>query len=162
MKIELLQLLKNEGATAELKDTVFSPEELEIDGEDISLKKAVTVNGRFINMGSDVIQFSATCNYELDLQCARCLKKFSRVFPCAIDEIFREPEDWEDFLTDGMIDVTAIVRHGILLGMDFRYLCREDCKGLCAKCGHDLNEGPCDCEEEIDPRLSVLKQLLKD
>ncbi len=162
MKIELLQLLKHEGAAVTLQEAVFSPEELDIDGEGVALKEAVSVNGSFVNLGSDVIQFSAKCNYVLKLECARCLKEFSRSFPCSIHEVFREPEDWEDFLTDGLIDVTAIVRHGILLGMDSRYLCREDCKGLCAKCGHDLNEGPCGCEEEIDPRLSVLKQLLKD
>ena len=162
MKIELLQLLKHEGSAVPLENVDFSPEELDLDGNGVALQKEVTVNGTFVNLGSDVIQFSAECDYELSLQCARCLKEFSRSFPCSIHEVFREPEDWEDFLTDGLIDVTAIVRHGILLGMESRYLCREDCKGLCAKCGHDLNEGPCDCQEDLDPRLSVLKQLLKD
>lgn len=162
MKIELLQLLKHEGAAVQLCDAVFSPEELEIDGEDVVLAEPVTLCGEFINRGSDVIEFSAECSYLLNLRCARCLKQFVRRFPCSIHEVFREPEDWEDFLADGLIDVTAIVRHAILLGMETRYLCKEDCKGLCAKCGQDLNEGSCGCQEEIDPRLSVLKQLLKD
>ena len=42
------------------------------------------------------------------------------------------------------------------------FLCSEDCKGLCAVCGKNLNEGPCDCKPEPDPRLAVLAQLLKD
>lgn len=162
MKIELLQLLKQEGAVTELKEIVFSPEELDIDGEDVFLKEPVVVNGSFVNLGSDVIQFSAECSYTLDLQCARCLKKFSRTFPCSIHEIFREKEDWDGFLEDGWIDVTAMIRYSILSGMEFRYLCREDCRGLCSGCGCDLNEETCSCEKETDPQMAVLKQLLKD
>ena len=48
-----------------------------------------------------------------------------------------------------------------MLNMDSRLLCREDCKGLCFRCGKDLNEGPCGCQAEADPRLAVLKTLLK-
>ena len=44
-----------------------------------------------------------------------------------------------------------------------RVLCSEDCKGLCPKCGRDLNEGECGCDlKEPDPRLAVLAQLLHD
>ena len=46
--------------------------------------------------------------------------------------------------------------------MDSRFLCREDCKGLCPKCGKDLNDGPCKCGEDQDPRLAVLAQLLEN
>ena len=162
MKIELLQLLKHEGTAVPLRNVEFSPEQLEIDGDDAALAEPVVISGEFTNLGSGVISFHAEGTYMLKLQCARCLREFSRRFPCVIQEVFREPEDWEDFLTDGMIDVTAIVRHGILLSMEPRYLCREDCKGLCPQCGQDLNQDPCRCEPETDPRLSVLKQLLKD
>ena len=162
MKIELLQLLKHEGATVSLEDVSFSPEELELSREDAVLSEPVTVTGSFVNLGSDVISFDARGTYLLQLECARCLKRFSRRYPFEIHEIFREKEDWENFLADGLIDVTAIVREGILFGMESRYLCREDCKGLCPQCGQDLNEGACRCEPEPDPRLSVLKTLLKD
>ena len=49
------------------------------------------------------------------------------------------------------------------LEMEFpvRFLCREDCKGLCQRCGKNLNEGACDCtEREIDPRLAPLQRIL--
>ena len=42
-----------------------------------------------------------------------------------------------------------------------RLLCSLDCNGLCPRCGSNLNDGPCDCEPEIDPRLEKLKDLLK-
>ena len=44
--------------------------------------------------------------------------------------------------------------------MDSKLLCSEDCQGLCPRCGADLNEGPCQCKPEIDPRLAVLQQFL--
>ncbi len=45
-------------------------------------------------------------------------------------------------------------------GLDGKPLCKEDCKGLCPTCGKDLNEGPCGCKKELDPRLAVLAKLL--
>jgi uncharacterized protein len=47
-----------------------------------------------------------------------------------------------------------------ILDMEIRFLCREDCKGLCARCGRNLNLGPCGCGKEIDPIFAVLEQLL--
>ena len=41
-------------------------------------------------------------------------------------------------------------------------LCSEDCKGLCPRCGADLNLGPCSCKKETDPRLAVLAKLLEN
>ena len=48
----------------------------------------------------------------------------------------------------------------MVLAMDSKHVCSEDCKGLCATCGADLNEGPCGCKPEIDPRFAALAQLL--
>ena len=44
--------------------------------------------------------------------------------------------------------------------MDIKNLCSDDCKGLCFKCGVDLNVEPCRCKPEVDPRLAALAQLL--
>ena len=47
-----------------------------------------------------------------------------------------------------------------ILDMETKFLCKEDCKGLCPSCGKNLNLGPCGCRKEIDPRFAVLEQLL--
>ena len=61
------------------------------------------------------------------------------------------------------MDLSEIVINNILIGMPLKSLCRENCKGLCPKCGKDLNLGDCDCpKKEIDSRFAVLKELLKD
>ena len=61
----------------------------------------------------------------------------------------------------GSLDLDELLRADILLELPTKYLCREDCKGLCAVCGKNLNDGPCNCNlHQIDPRLEVLKQLI--
>ena len=47
-----------------------------------------------------------------------------------------------------------------ILDMETKFLCREDCKGLCPTCGKNLNLGPCGCRKSLDPRFAVLEQLL--
>ena len=66
-----------------------------------------------------------------------------------------------DFLDGEEADLDEILNAAFVLNMDSQLLCREDCKGLCSRCGKDLNEGPCGCKQEIDPRLAVLAQLLE-
>ena len=43
-----------------------------------------------------------------------------------------------------------------------KFLCDDDCKGLCPKCGANLNEGPCECKKDIDPRFEALLSLLDE
>ena len=70
----------------------------------------------------------------------------------------------EVFPIDGhhLLDLTEAVRQRVLLDLPMATLCKEDCAGLCAQCGHDLNLGPCECKPEVDARLSILKTLLED
>ena len=61
------------------------------------------------------------------------------------------------------IDLSQAVREQILLSVPASPLCREDCKGLCPKCGKDLNDGDCGCDRKaIDPRWSALEGIQLD
>src|SRR5215213_1252628 len=61
------------------------------------------------------------------------------------------------------VDLDELVREQILLALPSRHLCREDCKGLCQRCGANLNNGPCSCEQgEVDPRWAALADLKKN
>jgi uncharacterized protein len=63
---------------------------------------------------------------------------------------------------DKKLDLLAPVEEEIMLEMPSRTLCKDDCLGLCQKCGKNLNEGDCNCDKkEVDPRLAILKTLLK-
>jgi uncharacterized protein len=70
-------------------------------------------------------------------------------------------EDADEMIFDGKtIDLDPIVREQVLLALPMNAVCREDCKGLCAQCGQNLNEKRCGCEQKvIDPRLAPLMNI---
>jgi uncharacterized protein len=72
-----------------------------------------------------------------------------------------ELEDADEVIFDGKtIDLDPIVREQVLLALPMSAVCREDCKGLCAQCGQNLNEKQCGCEQKvIDPRLAPLMNI---
>jgi len=74
-----------------------------------------------------------------------------------------EEEDralWVD--ENHILDLREVLRQDVMLASPIHVLCREDCQGLCPTCGQNLNEGPCDCQPEPDPRWAVLAALLKN
>ena len=100
--------------------------------------------------------------------CDRCAADFSRdiVFPLdvvLVTELANEEneDEWVFPLEGCSADLEDIVRTVFVLNLDSQLLCSEDCKGLCHRCGKNLNEGPCDCRKELDPRFAALKQLLE-
>ena len=100
--------------------------------------------------------------------CDRCASEFDREIDFPIDVVLvtelanEENEDeWVFPLEGDSADLDDIVRTVFVLNLDSKLLCKEDCQGLCCRCGKNLNEGPCSCEKEIDPRLAALKQLLE-
>ena len=99
--------------------------------------------------------------------CDRCATEFSREIDFPIDAVLvtelsnEENEDeWVFPLVGDSADLDDIVRTVFVLNLDSKLLCKDDCKGLCCRCGKNLNDGPCSCEKEIDPRWAALKQLL--
>ena len=99
--------------------------------------------------------------------CDRCAAEFDREMEIPIDAVLvtelanEENEDeWVFTLEGDSADLDDIVRTIFVLNMDSKLLCSDDCKGMCCRCGKNLNDGPCSCEKEIDPRLAALKQLL--
>ena len=99
--------------------------------------------------------------------CDRCASDFDRTVEIPMDVVLVEEltnEDSEDewvFPLEGdSADFEDIVRTVFVLNMDSKMLCKDDCKGICCRCGKNLNEGPCECQKEPDPRFAALRQLL--
>ena len=116
-----------------------------------------------------VLVLTAALDTTLHCVCDRCAAAFDRPFHLDMEAILvqelmhAQNEDEQTFLLEGdTADLDEIVTTAFVLNMDSKFLCREDCKGLCSTCGKNLNDGPCDCRPEPDPRLAVLSQLLKD
>jgi uncharacterized protein len=101
-----------------------------------------------------------------ETECARCLDSVTMPITIRMDDLFYYPANTAppgEFGVgeDGFIDLSPLVRQLSLLDIPMKPFCREECKGLCAHCGGDLNLDPCDCElDDIDPRLESLRSLL--
>ena len=113
------------------------------------------------------LTFSAIVDAMCICACARCLKEFEypvhQQITAFLTEGGEDGDDPDSYLLQGdMVDVDEIIVTEFILELDQRNLCREDCAGLCGKCGADMNEGPCGCGEEGDPRFAALAQLAID
>jgi uncharacterized protein len=101
------------------------------------------------------------------LECARCLKEFDSSVDLDVCELFLAPdadvdvEDKESYRIAGSdLDLEPMLRDAVTLSLPLNPLCKEDCKGMCARCGRDLNLGDCDCtEDNTDPRWAELDAL---
>jgi len=115
-----------------------------------------------------------TLRTEVEITCGRCLNLFSCPLTLDVEEEYFSitdvvngaslplPEEPGCFTVDEhhVIDLTEAIRQYALLTIPMKPLCRGDCAGLCPDCGHNLNQGPCDCSpQEADPRWSELSKL---
>ena len=120
------------------------------------------------------ILVKGTLHTEVEVTCSRCLSLFGCPLTLNVEEEYFSitdvvsgaslplPEEPGCFTIDEhhVIDLTEGIRQYALLAIPMKPLCREDCAGLCPNCGHNLNQGPCDClPQETEPRWSELNKL---
>jgi uncharacterized protein len=120
-----------------------------------------------VTNSAGALSFAADVDATFSCVCSRCLKEFEYPIRKRVSANLTEDELAGDepgmFYIDGArIDADEVIVTDIILDAQQSPLCREDCRGLCEKCGADLNEGACGCKAETDPRLAVLGQLLED
>lgn len=129
--------------------------------------RPVAIRGTVRNMAG-ALELSGVAQSTLDTRCDRCLKDLTVELNIPVETLLAEelsnaddPEADDIVLLDnGQVDLDEIFTTACILSLDSKHLCKEDCKGLCPTCGKDLNEGPCSCGKETDPRLAVLAKLL--
>lgn len=148
-----------------------------------------TIEEQTLEAGPDVYTFDGPLSWSASVQntgdallvmgevsgkahtsCARCLDDFSLDVHGDIEGYFlidgeaSAPEDMDDDEFDVLpeshqIDIATLAIAGILVELPLVPLCKEDCLGLCAQCGANLNDGPCECQkadstEQDLPRMS--------
>ena len=140
--------------------------------DDVVVLEPVAVNGSVINRAG-YITLTAEASMSYRTHCARCLAEVEDTvrFLCektVADEkglLRLENTENDDYvqIKGGKLDLDAPLCDEILLGFPMRILCSDDCKGLCAGCGVDLNREACRCtKKEVDPRLAKLAALLAE
>ncbi len=171
MIYNVAQLMKAPVGTSLVKD--FYEEDVHLD-DDIKVIGPLDghVRMRRTNQG---LLVDGWVELTLELSCNRCLKvyeqpmhvNFEEQFYPTVDVVSGLPlapfDEEEAFPIDDhhLVDLTEAIRQNVLTALPMVTICQEDCKGLCSQCGKDLNLGPCECEPEVDTRLSVLQKLLE-
>lgn len=151
----------------------IQPETIALEEEAAILIGPAKISGAI--MKTDVrYKIDGKIGFQIEIDCTRCLQPISTKQELDFSAAYVSPEDYsnsvetelkEDDLEvaifeDNKIDLAELAREQILLSLPTRFLCKEDCKGLCSKCGINKNIESCSCEnKEIDPRWEVLKKF---
>ena len=161
MRLNLREIIEVPGGSV--------PFECELDTEGLDFPSVLAYRGKPHAEGrvyneAGVLHLEGTLRAEMTCVCDRCGAEFDSVkeLPLNATIVEEESEEFPElFVLDGNeIDLDEILETSLILDMETKFLCREDCKGRCARCGKNLNLGPCGCGKEIDPRFAVLEQLL--
>jgi uncharacterized protein len=165
MKIAVSEIT-DEGLDLAYEETVGS--------DSLPLLAPVRVALRIDKFGAEML-VKGELGTRVELQCSRCLKNFQRDLDVPVNVIYHPAEELrgeerheikDDELDMGFyegdeLDVGELIVEQILLNVPMKPLCTDACRGMCPKCGADLNLKACDCElKVVDPRLEVLKKLL--
>lgn len=111
------------------------------------------------------LTLSGVITAEFTCYCDRCGRQTQRSFELPLSvKLAADLEDDDNPeifpIYGNELDLGDVLETCYILNAESKFLCGKDCMGLCPRCGKDLNEGPCSCDKEIDPRLAVLQQLL--
>lgn len=165
MLINLSDVLTSEGkvetATVPLEMTSFTSRM----GDFLITEKA-PVTFTFTNIGVNKARVEGSVRLQFDTRCDRCLTEVPTILNLSFDRTVTSPDvtpEEEDDL-NGMegyqLNVETFVYHEILINWPVKILCKEDCRGVCPKCGQNLNEGECGCDTLVpDPRMAVIKDI---
>ena len=163
MTVNVLEAIKNPGVvyTASLEEDFAGFSYL---GYDYRYVRPVKLWTDYSNTGRQIV-FTGGFETSLGAQCSRCLAEVIHPVELAFEEAFSktDPECYQ-FAGD-TVSLDKVVEDTILLNLPGRFLCREDCKGLCPDCGADLNKHSCGCGGAAGVSgnpFAVLKQLLDD
>lgn len=139
----------------------------------IHFTEPIEVQVRLTRSGATVM-VNSRVEAKAKATCVRCLEPFSLTltahYPISLkpkpnspppEEVELNRQDLEtDFYVGEEIDLTPVVQDQVLLAIPQKIVCREDCRGLCQRCGKNLNRETCQCAvKEIDPRLEALKNF---
>ncbi|MBI3981405.1 MAG: DUF177 domain-containing protein [Gemmatimonadetes bacterium] len=130
-----------------------------------ALAEPVRVSGRLSAAGPGQFYWSARLVTSIAASCRRCLKDITVAVEAPLDVLFTEHADSDDPSARVIparttaVDLGEPIREELILAVPEFAVCRDDCRGLCPRCGKDLNSGPCSCAPEPEARWAALEAL---
>ena len=166
MLLNLTDIVTSEGKTEEKKISYEKDVFGGIHGN-FHIKEKSQIVLKLQNEGKGKVLVEGSFDLTLEMNCNRCLKEVAVPIHVSISELITEENmesptsaDEFPFLNGYQLDVDEMIGNEILINLPMKVLCDENCKGICKKCGTDLNLGECDCDTFVpDPRMAVLKDI---
>ena len=166
MKLELIDILVNDGAASDFEGDIYLQDN-ELSKSGVSFAGPLHIKARAENIGLQVI-LSVSVSTKISTICARCLKEIFKDVDFEFTERIaaKGTDDKVDeeiiFPVGSEVDIDELVLKNFITVSPVKYLCKEDCKGICPKCGADRNQTDCGCDSDaLDPRFDILNDLFK-
>lgn len=150
------------------EDGEYQLEDFQLFGEEVKILKPVHASFHLTRVRSGIL-LDGKLETTVELTCVRCLKRFNQDISSELHEAYSIPgfeENFEGFddvyliENESEINIEPALHSNLVVSIPANPVCNPDCRGICPRCGADLNEIQCNChEDEIDPRLEVLKKL---
>ncbi len=150
------------------KDQSFDAE-IEMDkyllsGAEYEIKEKKPMKLVISYMSEGKIYVDTDIDVTLVMPCDRCLEDVDvNVQTKVSKEIDMNESEESDLFEDKLFNVEKFVYKEILIELPMKILCSEDCKGICNRCGTNLNRMTCDCDTtQLDPRMAKVLDVFKD
>jgi uncharacterized protein len=126
----------------------YAPNEEIITLPSVGFKEDVKITGTVYLTGDHSAVVEGEVVFVLKGECTRCLEDTEKEFIAEFSESV-DADDAEGYpLKNDTIDLTKIVDDLVMMNIPVNFLCKEDCKGLCAGCGTNLNQSECKCKNK--------------
>lgn len=170
MLINLTELFTLDG-----KEKTYTPDiEMKVyhgPGGDYEVVDAEPVSLRIMNLGDKKLEVEGKAKLALIIPCDRCLDpvridlEFDIIRAIDLNETEEERIanlDEQPYVNGYNLDVDQLVCDELILNLPMKVLCSDDCKGICNRCGTNLNRETCDCDiRSADPRMAVIQDIFK-
>jgi uncharacterized protein len=165
-----LEKIPEDVSTLEL---TCNPTDIDLELDGVNFIAPVTAKLKLFRQ-IDKIFINGELTVAIELECARCLKPVPMILKGMLENQYspvpKMPFDLLDdigisYYSGEYIELSDDIRESLILELPFRVLCLEDCKGLCIKCGQNLNQKKCDCqlepEEALNSKFTLLAKILE-
>jgi uncharacterized protein len=153
MILQLKQLFEVEGQSLTI-DLSASADEFRDSPLYEAFAAPVEIKGTARNRAG-VVTLCYTVRVLLHCTCDRCLEAFDREYAYDFSHtltrsLASDDDEYEDYVVcpDNTLDMNELAMSDLLLSLPSKILCKDECAGLCMKCGKNLNDGACDCKED--------------
>ena len=127
---------------------------------------------RLVNTGKRTFSLSTVIEFSMMIPCGRCLEDVKYDMYIDVDKTIDmnesrsdedDEQDFDSFISEEKLDVEKLVYNEVLVNLPMKVLCSENCKGICNRCGANLNSQTCNCDTtELDPRMSKIRDIFNN